>query len=66
MHNRTKHIDIKYHFIRECVLSNKVAIKYMHTDKMLADILTKSVNGPKLKKFIGKLSLKNYSIKGEE
>lgn len=66
MHNRTKHIDIKYHFIRECVLSNQVVIKYMPTDKMLADILTKSVNGPKLKEFIGKLSLKNYSIKGEE
>lgn len=63
MHNRTKHIDIKYHFIRECVLANKVEIKYMPTDKMIADILTKSVNGPKLKDFLKDLSLSNYSFK---
>jgi hypothetical protein len=63
MHNRTKHIDIKYHFIRECVLANKVEIKYMPTDKMIADILTKSVHGPKLNGFLKDLSLSNYSIK---
>lgn len=64
MHNRTKHIDIKYHFIRECALSNKVEIRYMQTDKMIADILTKSVHGPKLRNFLGELTLKNYSNKG--
>lgn len=64
MHNRTKHIDIKYHFIRECVLTNKVEIKYMSTDKMIADILTKNVHAPKLRQFLSDLSLTNYSIKG--
>lgn len=64
MHNRTKHIDIKYHFIRECILANKVEIRYMSTDKMIADILTKSVHSPKLREFLKDLSLSNYSIKG--
>lgn len=46
-HNRTKHIDTKFHYIRETVKSNKVVLKYLPTDKMLADVLTKGL--PKAK-----------------
>ena len=40
-HGRAKHIDIKYHFIREEVLNKKVVLVHCPTDLMLADILTK-------------------------
>jgi hypothetical protein len=57
-HNRTKHIDIKYHFVREAVLADRIDIRYMSTDRMVADILTKCLHGPKIKLFIPQLCLK--------
>ena len=38
---RTKHIDTKYHFIRERVADNTVSVYYVPTTKMAADLLTK-------------------------
>ena len=40
-HTRTKHIDIRYHFIREAVRDQKFNLCYCPTKKMLADLLTK-------------------------
>jgi len=40
-HARTKHIDIQYHFIRECVQSGKIDLQYCPTNDMLADGMTK-------------------------
>ena len=40
-YQRTKYIDIKYHYIRQLVEDNNVAIDYISIDKMAADILTK-------------------------
>lgn len=37
----TKHIDIKYHFVREHIEKGDIAIQYISTDKMIADSLTK-------------------------
>lgn len=48
-HNKTKHIEIKYHFVRQTVDRNLITLKYVSTDKMIADIFTKSLNGPKHK-----------------
>jgi hypothetical protein len=42
-HNRSKHIDTKYHYIRECVEESKIEVNYICTDDQLADILTKSL-----------------------
>jgi hypothetical protein len=42
-HARTKHIDIRYHFIRDVVAGGKVALVYCPTDDMTADILTKAL-----------------------
>ena len=42
-HSRTKHIDIRHHFIRELVEDNQVVIKHVVTDSQLADIFTKSL-----------------------
>ena len=40
---RTKHIAIKYHFIREQVSSGKLELKYCKTNDMIADMLTKGL-----------------------
>ena len=42
-HNRTKHIDIASHFVREKVQDKSICVKYCKTDQMLADILTKGL-----------------------
>ena len=40
-HNRTKHIDIRHHFIRQAVKSNEIELKWISTEKQIADLLTK-------------------------
>ena len=42
-HNRTKHIDIKYHYVREKVLDTTIELQYCPTRDMIADILTKGL-----------------------
>ena len=40
-HSRTKHIDIRFHYIREAVQDKLITLKYCPTENMMADILTK-------------------------
>ena len=40
-HDRSKHIDTCYHFIRECVTSKQVQLKYVKSQDQIADIFTK-------------------------
>lgn len=44
-HSRSKHIDLRAHFIREKVSQGVVDLRYVPTDRQLADILTKPL-GP--------------------
>ena len=48
---RCKHIDIKYHFIRETISSGRVILEYCPTEQMIADVLTKPATKIKLKRF---------------
>lgn len=43
LHDRSKHIDTKFHFIRECVESGEIALEFASTQDQLADIFTKSL-----------------------
>ena len=42
-HARTKHIDIKFHFLREKVLDEVIALEYKPTEEMIADGFTKAL-----------------------
>lgn len=42
-HERTKHIDIRYHFLRQAHENGQITVKYLATADMTADILTKSL-----------------------
>ena len=50
-HAATKHIDVQYHFIRECVANGSVGLKLIGTNDMAADILMKSLIGTKHNRF---------------
>jgi hypothetical protein len=43
---RTKHIDVRYHFVREGVQTGAIHLQYRPTDDMPADGLTKPLGGP--------------------
>ena len=43
---RTKHIDIKYHFVQDEVKSGRVQLQWIPTTEQLADVLTKALGGP--------------------
>ena len=42
-HDRSKHIEIRYHFIRDYVQRGVVELRYISTDEQVVDILTKSL-----------------------
>ncbi|GJT48318.1 ribonuclease H-like domain, reverse transcriptase, RNA-dependent DNA polymerase [Tanacetum coccineum] len=46
-HGRSKHIDTKYHFIRECVGRDDIQVEFVSGDYQKADILTKAL--PKIR-----------------
>ena len=56
-HGRTKHIDIKYHFIRDQVKAKNVELLYCPTAEMTADILTKPLERVKFERFRSYLGL---------
>ena len=60
--HKTKHLDIKYMFIREAVRNGLVKIKHIGTDHMLADILTKGLRRIRFEKCRKGLGLMKGSI----
>jgi hypothetical protein len=49
--NRTKHIDTRYHNIKEAVTEKKVCLKHIRSDINIADLMTKPLNSIKMKQF---------------
>jgi hypothetical protein len=56
-HPRTKHIDIRFHFIRWIIEQGSIRLIYCPTEDMLADTLTKALPSPKVKHFAVELGL---------
>jgi hypothetical protein len=56
-HDRSKHIEISYHFIRDYVLRGDVKLQYISTDEQIADILTKALLKGKFVFFRDKLGV---------
>ena len=50
-HATMKHIDIRYHFIWECIADGSIDLKLIGTNNMGADILTKALAVNKHKQF---------------
>ncbi|GJS31769.1 retrovirus-related pol polyprotein from transposon TNT 1-94 [Tanacetum coccineum] len=60
LHSRTKHIDIRYHFIRDHILKGDIKLHFIPTEYQLADIFTKHLDEPtftRLKVELGMLNI---------
>lgn len=57
MSEKAKHIDLKFHYVRECVKENVVKFHYVPSNQNLADLFTKILNGVKTKIVARKLGL---------
>ena len=60
-HGRSKHIDIRYHFIRECVERGEIIVKHVCTEEQRADVLTKALSIVKFEKMCHLLGIKDLS-----
>ena len=54
-HERTKHIDVAYHFVREAVAANMIKLYYINTKNNISDLLTKSTKRVDFQRLVGKL-----------
>jgi hypothetical protein len=66
-HARTNHIESQFHFVREKLQSNEIALMYCNTNENVADIFTKPLGKIKFELFRGMLGVdvNPFSIKGE-
>jgi len=63
-HDRSKHIEIKYYFIRDKVQKGEVILQYISTDEQTTDILTKPLSKIKFAYLRDKLGLVEITFLG--
>jgi hypothetical protein len=56
-HKRTKHIQVKYHVVRDYVAHGLVKFTYCRTGNQLGDVFTKALNGSKIRTIMKQLGL---------
>ena len=57
MHSKTKHIPIKFHFLREQVTEKNIKLEYIQTKDQVADIFTKPLSRDTFEYLRGKLGV---------
>ena len=57
-HEKSKHIEIKYHFIRDMVAWGEVVMKHISTGSMVADPLTKPIARDVFQSHVGSMGLR--------
>ena len=53
----TKHIDIRYHHLRDLVENDVIKLVYCETDKLVADVMTKPLPASRFKELRSKMGL---------
>ncbi|GJY43505.1 hypothetical protein Tco_0431718 [Tanacetum coccineum] len=61
LHSRTKHIDIRYHFIRDHILKGDIELHFIPTEYQLADIFTKPLDEPTFTRLKAELGMEFWS-----
>ncbi|CAL9028826.1 unnamed protein product [Prunus brigantina] len=62
MHGRSKHIDVRFHFLRDLCSDGKIVLEYCKSGEQVADILTKPLKQPafeKLRSMMGMCSFRS-------
>jgi hypothetical protein len=57
-HDRSKHIDVRYHLIQEYEQTGQIVVEFIRTEEQLRDILTKPLGKIKFKELCNKIGLK--------
>nr|GEV35589.1 hypothetical protein [Tanacetum cinerariifolium] len=60
-HSRSKHIDIRFHFIKEQVENIVVELYFVNTEYQLADIFTKALCRERIEFIINKLGMRSFT-----
>jgi hypothetical protein len=58
---RSKHIDIRYHFIRGCLEDGRINASFINTSDQLADILTKSLGRVKFQELRARIGMVQWN-----
>ncbi|GJR90802.1 hypothetical protein Tco_0214813 [Tanacetum coccineum] len=60
-HSRSKHIDIRFHFIKEHVENGVIELYFVNTEYQLADIFTKALGRKRIEFLINKLGMRSFT-----
>ncbi|GKB04940.1 retrovirus-related pol polyprotein from transposon TNT 1-94 [Tanacetum coccineum] len=60
-HSRSKHIDIRFHFIKEHVENGVIELYFVNTEYQLADIFTKPLARERIEFLINKLGMRSFT-----
>nr|GEV96288.1 putative reverse transcriptase domain-containing protein [Tanacetum cinerariifolium] len=59
-HSKTKHIDIKHHFIRDCFEKKLISVDHIHTDENVADLLTKPFDAGRFQSLVVEHAMRGF------
>nr|GFD10313.1 retrovirus-related Pol polyprotein from transposon TNT 1-94 [Tanacetum cinerariifolium] len=60
-YSRLKHIDIRYHFIKEQVENGVIELYFVNTEYQLADLFTKALGRDRIEFLINKLGMRSFT-----
>jgi hypothetical protein len=60
-HGRSKHTQIRYHFVRECAVEGRIEVQFVGTNEQLADILTKPLPRVKFQEMKEKIGVEKIA-----
>nr|GEY34470.1 hypothetical protein [Tanacetum cinerariifolium] len=61
-HSRSKHIDIRYHFIKEQVENGVIELYFVNTEYQLASLFTKALGRDRIEFLINKLGMRSFTL----
>jgi hypothetical protein len=61
LNERSRHIDTRYHLIREYELTGQISVQFIRTEQQLGDIFTKVLGKVKFQELCGKMGLQVVS-----